>query len=835
MARGHPARGRTLTPRRRPSAAVGLLIAGCLLFILPAFSPPTAQESGVIFGATTTLDGAVVLPGVTVELVDPAGERVGLAVSDGQGRFSMGGVSPGRWTLQASLTGFATVTRAQIEIEGGDRIEINVDLPVGLEEQVDVTASPAGADPLLIPDTATTVDRLSGRLADQAPVRGESFEALLPLLPGVVRAPDGRLNVKGGQETQTGLLVNSVNASDPATGEFGMTLPVDAIDNVTLLPNPYSAEYGRFTAGVSQVETRRGSGQWGGTVNNFIPKFRWRGNQIRGIERFTPRVAFNGPLVKDRVFLAQSLRYRLVKTKVAARPEIENDSRLESFDSFTQVDATLTPRHNLTATVSVFPRDIERINVDTFNPPEVTPNFSQRGFNVAVSERAILSNSALLESTAAVKTYDVSIDGQGGRAMVFQPDINTGNFFNAQNRDTWTVQVSEVLTMQGRGRLGDHVFKVGGDVFHASLSGTSTSRPVEIRRADGSLSQRVTYQTKGPQAVSSTNLAVFAHDRWRPIDGWLLEFGGRVDRDGVLERYNVSPRVGFAIDVGPRRRGALRGGVGLFYDQTPLNVKAFESYETPTITRFAEDGSTPLGPPVSFSHALTATRTPRSLTWNVEYDHRLNDHVIFRINHLRRSGDREYLLDPIQTADNAILRVDSRGRSRYWELELTSRVVKGPHEMHLTYVRSRATADLNSFDEFFGNFRNPIVRPNDFSLTATDTPHRFLFRGSFLVKEWRVSPVVEWRQGFPYSVVDEDQRYLGVRNRGGRFPKFFTLDLDVQRRVRIFGLNPRVGLRVFHLFNNSLPRDVQRNIDSLSFRQFSNPIERTFGLTVQFG
>ena len=603
--------------------------------------------------------------------------------------------------------------------------------------------------------------------------------------------------------------------------------------SVTLLANPYSAEYGRFTAGVSAVETRRGSNDWGFTLNNFIPKLRWRDGGFRGVERFTPRFGFDGPLVPDRVFLAQSFRYRLVKTKVPVRPSLDNDSQLQSFDSFSQVDATLTPRHNLTATLSVFPRNIEQLNLDTFNPREVTTDFKQRGFNAALAERAVLTDSALLESSFAVKSYDVEIDGQGRRPMVFRPEVNGGNFFNTQDRDTWTVQVAEVLTIQGRGPLGGHVFKTGVDIYYAALDGTSTSRPVEIYRADGSLSQRISFSGPRLQNVSSTNMGLFLHDRWRPSDGVLLEMGGRLDRDGVLGRYNLAPRFGFVVDVGRQQRAVVKGGIGLFYEQTPLNVKAFESYQMPTVERFARDGSR-IAPPTAFAHQLVADRTPRSLTWNVEYNHRVSDRVVLRLNHLRRHGRHELLLEPVTTANGALLRLDSRGRSRYWQVEATTRIDVGPHELHVTYVRSRARADLNDYDEFFGNFRNPIIRPNQFSFADTDTPHRLLFRGGLQLDEWRVSPLVEWRQGFPYSVVDEDQHFVGLRNQGGRFPTFATLDLDVQRRIEIFGLNPRVGFRIFHVLGNDLPRDVQTNIDSLSFRRLSNSIERRYGLTLRF-
>ncbi len=45
----------------------------------------------------------------------------------------------------------------------------------------------------------STSDMLSGSVLDIAPLQGDDFQSLLPLLPGVVRGPDGRLRAKGGQ------------------------------------------------------------------------------------------------------------------------------------------------------------------------------------------------------------------------------------------------------------------------------------------------------------------------------------------------------------------------------------------------------------------------------------------------------------------------------------------------------------------------------------------------------------------------------------------------------------------------------------------------------------
>ena len=773
----------------------------------------------------------MLLAGVQIVVIDPAdGSIVATTVSDEQGRFELSDLPPGTLTFTASLTGFLEVVQSAVTIEPGEAHEVNFDLAMStLEEDVEVAAQ--GGTPLDILDTPMLVESVEGELLDLVPVRGENFDALLPLLPGVVRGPKGRLSVKGGQATQTSLRVNSVNVSDPVTGEFGTTLPDDAIDTVTLLPNPYAPEYGGFSAGVSEVETRRGTDMWRWAVSNvFPPGLRFRDSTLRGIGKYRPRLTVSGPLKEGRIHLAQSLHYRIVKTKVPVRPEVENDNRLESFDSFTQIDADVGERHHLQGTLSVFPRNIGRINVDTFNPREVAPNLRQRGFNVAFSDRVILHPTAFIETNVAFKQLDMEIYGEGTRPMVLQPDENSGSFFNDQHRSTGTFQVTEAVIVQRQNWAGDHVFKVGVDFLYASFDGVSLSRPVEVRRADGTLSQRIVYGGETAQDVDSTDIGIFAQDRWRLNDRLLFELGARIDRNGVLEGLNVAPRAGVVLSVRPDGSGVLRGGAGLFFPETTLNVKAFESYETPTVTWFARDGVSEQAS-IGYIHRLTAEKTPSSLIWNVEYFHRFSDTFFGNVNFLRRTGDNELILNPTESGNGGVLRLDDAGRSRYWELELTSRLLAGNHEMNFSYVRSRSQGDLNVFDEFFGNFRNPIIRQNQFSVAESDTRNRFLFRGSFAVQAWIVSPVLEGRQGFPYSLVDEDLDFVGTRNRGGRFPQVWVLDLDVQRPLRIAGYDTWVGVRVYHLFENEFPRDVQANVDAPTFGSFTNQVERSVGLT----
>ena len=151
----------------------------------------------------------------------------------------------------------------------------------------------------------------------------ERFESLLPLVPGVVRGPDGHINLKGASSTQSGALVNSANVTDPATGGPAINLPIDVVSSVQVISNPYDPQYGKFTGAVSSVETKTGSYKgYHFSIQNMLPRWRDRGGHIVGIGAATPRMTFTGPMIKDRVAFTQSFEYRFVRTPVNSLPPL---------------------------------------------------------------------------------------------------------------------------------------------------------------------------------------------------------------------------------------------------------------------------------------------------------------------------------------------------------------------------------------------------------------------------------------------------------------------------------------------------------------------------------
>ncbi|HYN09839.1 MAG TPA: TonB-dependent receptor [Vicinamibacterales bacterium] len=793
--------------------------------------PPTQQRpiptTGRVVATVTVLEGTVQIAGVDVELVVIEGNAVlGKTISDGAGHVSFPDVPAGRYMLRASRPGFESTDSAPFNVRAGETASVLLDVRITyVAPSVEVRA-PTSPTQSVQPVSAS--DMLAGSVLDIAPLAGDDFQSLLPLLPGIVRGPDGRLRAKGGQPTQGALQISSASLVDPSSGDFDLELPGQSLESIELLANPFSAEYGRFSTSVTQLRTRRGTNEWEIKPGNFIPRL---GRGLTSVRGFEPRFSVRGPLKKDRLFLAEDIQFRYLNDPVKSLPG-EPNIKLTSFDSFTRIDGVLSSRHRLGGLIVIFPREIEHLTMNTFRPPEATPKLSQSGTSIGVQDRFALSPRMVLQSTFAGRWFEVNVNTEGRDPMIYAPQTQQGSFFNDQEREVRSLQWVETLSLSVDKWHGQHLFKFGLDLQDSSYLGRSTSRLVEIRRLDGSLAERQEPGAPTTQEVSAAELALFAQDRWRLGSRVTLEFGIRMDREDVIERVNWSPRGGVSIGLLPEGRAILRGGVGKFRQRTPLNVGAFRQFEDRVVTRFGPDGL-PLGPPVTFVNVPAPDlRTPEAITGNIEWNQRFGRRFLFKANYLKRSGSHEYILEPDPARGQ--INLLSSGASRYWEVELTGRYLGGERrDLTVSYVRSRGFADLNNYDQFYGNLRTPIVRPNEHNLIPTDVPNRLLVRGTIgLPGKWDIAPVIELRSGFPWSAVDEFQDFVGPRNRAGRLPKVRAFDFSLSRPWHVWKYRFRGGFKVYNLLGASAERDVQSNTASPEFGRFFNPIQRSIGFVL---
>jgi outer membrane receptor protein involved in Fe transport len=811
-----------------------------LLFLaLLVFSPQGGSIKGKVVADIP--DQRRVLPGVVVNL---SSERLRdqklQSITDQDGQFEFDGLLAGDYTVSVEYSGFKNYEqKLSLQIEA--TVEHNILLqPVPLSEQVTVTDNRTDA----VRTDSTTPSTITTQNLRDAPLIDQKFQDALPLLPGVVRGPDGNLNIKGTRPTQSGILVSSLNVTDPVTGAPAIELPLEAVDTVQVHSNPYSSEYGRFTGAVTTIETRSGSNDWRYLVTGVLPRPRWRDGTIFGIGAATPRVAIGGPIKKDKLFFFQSLEYRFVRTNVESLENLnerQRDIQRESFDSFSRLDYVINANNRFTGSFSIFPQKLDYFNLNTFNPSDTTANFHQRGWFLALNEQASFKSGALLQSSFSVKQFDGDIFGNSAAPYEITPDRNFGGWFDRQHRESRRYELLEVYHFRPYAWRGSHAFKTGVNFSHTSFDGTDRSNPVTIRRADGTRYQLIEFSGPGVLARTQNEFSAFVQDKWILNNRLVLDLGLRYDRDQIGKENNFAPRLGLVIAPTASDRTIIRGGIGLFYDKIPLNVGSFEQYQDLVVTTFPRNLTVIEGPRLFQNTAPDDLENPYSLAWNLQVDHQLSPRLLLRLGYEERSTRRDFLLEPvINSATEGLLLLQNSGRSRYRELQAVARFrFQENRNIYLSYVRSQARGNLNDFNTYFGNQKHPVIRPDEYAKQPYDVPHRLLFWGDFgLPFDIVATPVLDWHSGFPFSLLNEQQDFVGPRNEGGRFPRLVTLDLLITKGLTIpfrgKKYKGRAGFTVFNITNHWNPRDVQNNLASPQFGTFFNSPDRSVRLKFEF-
>ena len=821
----------------RIAVAVAMIVAD-----VPSHGTMPAGIRGTVVVADAS-GAPTEVSGVPVSLrCDKTGESVQTAITDAAGSFSFPDIAPDHCALAVDNLQFEPKTQV-VDLTPGQTLELQIPLSLRkVQETLVVTANSTNA--LDTTTSSTAPPPLQQTALQSAPVVDSAFQDALPLVPGVVRGPDGQIDVKGGRPDQGMTLVNSVTGTDPVTGKDAVSLPLDAIESVNVFANPFSAEYGGFSSGITTVETRSGTDHWKFLITNFLPRPRRRAGTIMGLASATPRLTVAGPLLPNRAYLFQSFDYRFERTSVPSLPPLQHDKTFENFDSSTQLDWDPVSNHHVSGNFLWYPENVRYALLNTFMPEDSNPDFRRRGYLAAVSDRAIFGQN-LLESAISVKKYDAHVSPASATPgeFVYYPQQDYGAWYDRQDRNSWLDQWSETWRMHDLTARGRHSLVLGSSFTHEDVDGSVENGQVLVKREDHTTSQQIDFA--GPASLSADDnlVALFVQDHWAtPWHRLSLDIGVRWEHDELSQdAMDVAPRLGFVMGLTKDNRTILRGGAGWFYDKIPLNVGTFGRYPEESVLRFSADGITPAGNPLFFEHQVASPswRLPYSLAWDVQLDREIGHGVTARIGYDERHTRHEFFLQPEESPAGDSLQLWNTGGQMYrdfegtvrWEPTMRTRIVA-------SYVHSRAEGDLNAFEDYFGDFPNPIIRPNQYGLLPHDVPDRLVTWGSVgLPWKFELWPVLDIHSGFPWSRVNDDLNFVGTRN-SERYPEFASLDMQLIRPVQIPWLKrdhrARVGVKVFNLTSHVNPRDVQNNLSSPEFGQYYNSLGRQFGGKFEF-
>lgn len=593
-------------------------LAGVLvLLVIVATQGVFAAETGTIRGKVLTKSGDA-LPGVTITIEGPKlqGKRTALTNEDGIFRFPV--VPVGRYTLTYDLMGFAQLKQEDVPVALGGTTPIEATLAEArFEQAITVTA----AAPLIERDTGDLSTRLSSETLDSMPSGDRTIRDIAKFVPGVtgvrINTVDGGTNngmpsFRGEGQYGNNYLVDGLSVRDPAVKSTGAPLNYDAIEEIQIITDGFSPEYGRALGGTINVITKSGSNEFHGELALQYESDVLKGSekealwaQNRDFTKLLPYLNIGGPIIQDRLWFFGSYNYE------------------DSTQKFDPVDYTLTD-HNFFGKLTFAINQSNSINlsgnfrkyedenrgIEDNRLPGALGMLSRDDTRIRLNYKSILTETTVLE--AKYGFVDRTSDDDPASGSDVEPQVTdldsgliSGNYdsfdHNERERNDFSIDVTHFLDEM----MGSHELKLG--ILYEKTSsvrsldftgdgsdlfpGDDMEGGSEFQFRDGVPYGYFNYQ--GATVENKTDgWGLYLQDKWAPLDNLKIMAGFRMDSQDVqndagdtLFKFGLqetfAPRITTAFDVTSDGRNVIKFGAGRFYDVASTSLAEWGNTANP--------------------------------------------------------------------------------------------------------------------------------------------------------------------------------------------------------------------------------------------------------------
>jgi hypothetical protein len=464
-----------------------LLFLGYIV-LLSAYLP--AIETGEIQGKVSDENG-VGLPGVEIIARSPGLQGTRTVLSTKSGEFRLPLLPVGSYALSFKLQGFQALTEKDVIVRLGRVTSLAVTMRLSeIKEEAVVTAEA----PLIDKTSADTSYSLTSTDLEKVPAQNRTIVDMVKQAPGVTgvrfnsrrgRAIEGQPSFRGEGEEGNNWIVDGLSISGVRMKNSGVGINLDSIDEIQVISDSFSPEYGSAYGGIINMVTKSGSNDWSGEAalifmdRNFQAGRRPQLSLISEPDFFSDYNGYfniGGPLIKDKLwfFLSNNLYYDRQETHDADLAYLfvpGGEKTTVSDNIFAKLTYAINSNHNLSLT-SVFQKSLTDKGGIGF--PDL---FEKRPFTDIVARlnyRGILNSSTFIEAGLGVVRRRSNIrpaDGDLGPAQYYVQDVSRnlhnsyGDVTDNQNRLDFNVKLNKHLETETFGR---HEFNLGFEYYSFS-------------------------------------------------------------------------------------------------------------------------------------------------------------------------------------------------------------------------------------------------------------------------------------------------------------------------------------------------------------------------------
>ncbi|MBO0863033.1 MAG: TonB-dependent receptor, partial [Chloracidobacterium sp.] len=492
---------------------------------------------------------------------------VAVLETDFRGRVEMAGIAPGQYQIRVEKQGFYSSKLERVEIGKAEDLEIKLEHEQEIRESVEVTSAPPNIDP-----TRTVAsDEIGAREIVNLPYpRNRDFKNLVSYLPRVHQDSTGQLHLNGSASYQTYYTLDGFNITHPASGLLELKVSPDALRKIEIESSRYSAEYGKASGGVLNLTTGMGDDHFRTRVTDFAPSAQF----VRGIhfDSWTPRLMFSGPLKKGHswFFIATDSEIHLDIRKDLPQGGDRNLSwRL---DELAKTQINLSPTHLLHVSMLMNQFKTDNANLSSVTPLGTAPEMKENAYLFTLRDQVFRANGLSFETGFAASKFSADTLPHGDLPYQLTLTSARGSYFLSSVADSTRYQGLVNVTLSPTEWRGRHEVKAGADIEHVEYARALDRRPIQILRADNTLSSVITFDGARPAIRDNYELGAYAQDRWAISNRLLVEAGMRFDRDSLVKRVLASPRLSTSALLTKDSETKLSLGAGLFYDASNLDI-----------------------------------------------------------------------------------------------------------------------------------------------------------------------------------------------------------------------------------------------------------------------
>lgn len=227
--------------------------------------------TGTIVGVVADPQGAVI-PGARVTATNDATGVVLTTTSLSAGDFAFHAVPIGRYTVKVAASGFSLATVSNVQVNAGVTSDLKqIGMKIGATQVVQVSGS---GEELLNPTQSQVTTTFSSQSLEQVPLNN-GFDTITEVIPGVVsthgdnfsNTNGDNFSVNGQSGRANNFELDGQNNNDNSIGGpqifFGNQ---DAIAQIQVITDDYSAQYGRNAGAVVNYITKSGTNQFHGSA-----------------------------------------------------------------------------------------------------------------------------------------------------------------------------------------------------------------------------------------------------------------------------------------------------------------------------------------------------------------------------------------------------------------------------------------------------------------------------------------------------------------------------------------------------------------------------------------